>query len=213
MLLFGIRSSFFCRKIVKNMDTIYSSQTFSGSDWDERKCVWYFADYAAGVCLSLLEGVMRHAQIPNQLKPTYEEAVFALHYILDNQQEEKEANQETCARVLFGLHHFALCLPFLKAEYIAVDDEDYAQTNLLIAKRILPVLKNFAERTQCPPSYFNRIYTDFKDQCAHWDAALQEMIFAFEYLAEPAKYHGEKAIRRMQIGLHLFAEYLQEMYN
>lgn len=136
-----------------------------------------------------------------------------MHYILDNQQEEKEANQETCARVLFGLHHFALCLPFLKAEYIAVDDEDYAQTNLLIAKRILPVLKNFAERTQCPPSYFNRIYTDFKDQCAHWDAALQEMIFAFEYLAEPAKYHSEKAIRRMQIGLHLFAEYLQKMYN
>lgn len=187
--------------------------TFPGEELDKRERVWRFADYAAGACVSLLEGFMRHAQIPDQLKPTYEEAAFALHYILDNQQEEENVNLETCARVLFGLHHFAICLPFLNAEYIAVDDEDYAQTNLLIAKRILPVLKDFAAHTQCPPSYFNRIYTDIKDQCAHWDATLQEMIFAFEYLTEPAKYHNERDIKRMQTGLHLFAEYLQEMYN
>lgn len=118
--------------------------TFPGEELDERERVWRFADYAAGACVSLLEGFMRHAQIPDQLKPTYEEAAFALHYILDNQQEEENINLETCARVLFGLHHFALCLPFLNAEYIAVDDEDYAQTNRLIAKRILPVLKDFA---------------------------------------------------------------------
>lgn len=187
--------------------------TFPGSDWDERERVWRFADYAAGACVSLLEGFMRHAQIPDQLRPTYDEAAFALHYILDNRQEGELADLETCARVLFGLHHFAICLPFLNAEYIAVDNEDYAQTNRLIAKRILPVLKDFAKCTQHPPGYFCRIYPDIKDQCAHWDAALQEMIFAFEYLTDPTKHHHESAIKRMQTGLHLFAEYLQEMYN
>lgn len=187
--------------------------TFPGSDWDKRERVWRFADYAAGACVTLLEGFMRHAQIPDHLQSTYDEAAFALHYILDNQQEGEHADLETCTRVLFGLHHFAVCLPFLNAEYIAVDDEDYAQTNRLIAKRILPELRAFADHTQFPPNYFCRIYMDIKDQCAQWDAALQEMIFAFEYLVEPARYHNERAIKRMQIGLHLFAEYLQEMYN
>lgn len=187
--------------------------TFPGEEMDKRERVWRFADYAAGASVSLLEGFMRHAQIPDQLKPTYEEAAFALHYILDNRQEGEHADSDTSARVLFGLHHFAICLPYLNAEYTTVDDEDYAQTNRLIAKRILPVLKDFAACTQFPPNYFCRIYPDIKDQCAHWDAALQEMIFAFEYLTEPAKYHNERDIKRMQTGLHLFAEYLQEMYN
>lgn len=194
--------------IMENMQHI-----FPCSELDERERVWRFADYAAGACVSLLESFMRHAQIPEQLKLTYEEAAFALHYILDNPQEEENTDLETCERVLFGLHHFAICLPYLNAEYMTVDDEDYAQTNLLIAKRILPVLKDFAARTQHPPGYFCRIYPEVEDQCAHWDAALQEMIFAFEYLTEPAKYHNEQSIKRMQIGLHLFAEYLQEMYN
>lgn len=50
--------------------------TFPGSDWDERERVWRFADYAAGASVSLLEGFMYHTQIPDQLKPAYEEAGY-----------------------------------------------------------------------------------------------------------------------------------------
>ena len=64
-----------------------------------------------------------------------------------------------------------------------------------------------------PTRLLLRIYTDIEDQCKHWDTALQEMIFAFEYLANPPKVHKKNDIKRMQTGLHLFAEYLPEMYN
>ena len=60
--------------IMENMQHI-----FPCSELDERERVWRFADYAAGACVSLLESFMRHAKIPEQLKPTYEEAAFALH--------------------------------------------------------------------------------------------------------------------------------------
>lgn len=53
--------------IMENMQHI-----FPCSELDERERVWRFADYAAGACVSLLESFMRHAQIPEQLKPTYE---------------------------------------------------------------------------------------------------------------------------------------------
>ena len=159
------------------MDTNSPSEIFPCSDLDRRERVWYFADYAAGACLPLLEGFMRHA------------------------------------RVLYGLHHFAVCLPFLNAEYMFVDDEDYAQTNRQMARRILPALRAFADHTQFPPAYFSRIYMDLEDECAHWDAALNEMIFAFECLEDPARHHNEPSLKRMRTGLHLFAEYWQEMYN
>lgn len=187
--------------------------TFPGEELDERERVWYFGDYAAGVCLSLVEGFMQHAQIPEKLKPVYGKAIYALRYILRNDNEYPDA--DTYVEVLMGLHCLAECLPALNAEYITVDshDEIYAQANRLIARRILPALRNFAVCTQFPPNYFCRIYMDIRDQCLHWDAALKEMIFAFEYLENPARYHNEQSIKRMQTGLHLFAEYLQEMYN
>ena len=187
--------------------------TFPGEELDERERVWYFGDYAAGVCLPLTEGFVRHAQIPEKLKPAYDKAVYALRRMLKDDKGKEQVDLEECVRRLIGLHHFADCLPFMNKEYVEVDDDAYTQTSQQIAQRILPVLKDFACRTQFPPDYFCRIYMDMKEQCNHWDAALQEMIFAFEYLANPPKVHEKNDIKRMQTGLHLFAEYLQEMYN
>ena len=189
------------------------SAAFPGEELDERERVWHFGDYAAGACLSLLETFMQHAQIPQKLKPDYEKAASALRQMAQDDEREKQTDLETCVQMLIGLHHFADCLPFMNKEYVEVDDDAYTQTSQQIAQRILPILKDFACRTQFPPDYFCRIYMDMKEQCNHWDAALQEMIFAFEYLANPPKVHEKNDIKRMQTGLHLFAEYLQEMYN
>lgn len=153
------------------------------------------------------------AQIPEKLKPVYDKAIYALRQMLKDDKEKEQVDLEECVRTLIGLHHFADCLPFMNKEYVEVDDDAYTQTSQQIAQRILPILKDFACRTQFPPDYFCRIYMDMKEQCNHWDAALQEMIFAFEYLANPPKVHEKNDIKRMQTGLHLFAEYLQEMYN
>lgn len=193
-----------------------SGYTRSGMEWNERNRICFFAEYAAEVCVSCLEEFMRHAQIPEEYRHAYDEAVFALRFVLECDYDEDENGDgsdlsiETVARVLYGLHEFATVLPFLNADYMQVDDENYAQTSQLLAKRILPVLKDFADRTQSLPLYFCRIYTHKKEQCDRWDAVLQEMIFAFTCLAEPENLHRQD-IKRMQVGLHLFAEYLQEM--
>ena len=178
---------------------------------DEREQVWYFADYAAGIYLHYLEGFMRYAEIPEQLRSTYDDAAFALRYVLEDKNEHPDV--DTCARVLTGLHSFAVCLLFMNADYTPVDDEQYAQANCEIARRILPALKNFATCSQFPPDYFCRIYPEWKDQCDQWDQTLEQMIGAFEYLANPEREHNKEEIRKIEIGLHLFAEYLQEMYN
>ena len=57
---FGTTPPFFCRKIVKPMDTNSPSEIFPCSDLDRRERVWYFADYAAGACLPLLELSLIH---------------------------------------------------------------------------------------------------------------------------------------------------------
>lgn len=184
---------------------------FPGEEMDEREQVWYFGDYAAKICFSFVERFVRHAQIPENLKPAYDKAIFALRYVLEDEDEHLEV--DTCVRVLTGLHSFAVCLPFMNADYVPVDDERYAQANCEIARRILPALRRFAGCTQHPPYYFCRIYPEWKDQCDQWDKTLGQMIEAFEYLANPERKHGKEKIRKMEIGLHLFAEYLQEMYN
>lgn len=184
---------------------------FPGEEMDEREQVWYFGDYAAKICLSFVEGFVRHAQIPENLKPVYDKAIFALRYVLEDEDEHPDV--DTCVRVLTGLHSFAICLPFMNADYVLVDDERYAQANCEIARRILPALQRFAGCTQHPPYYFCRIYPEWKDQCDQWDKTLGQMIEAFEYLANPERRHDKEKIRKMEIGLHLFAEYLQEMYN
>lgn len=184
---------------------------FPGEEMDERGQVWYFAEYAAGICLHYLERFMQYAEIPDQSRLTYDEAAFALHYVLENEDEHPDV--DTCVRVLTGLHSFAICLPFMNADYTPVDDERYAQANCEIARRIFPALQRFAGCTQHPPYYFCRIYPEWKDQCEQWDKTLGQMIEAFEYLVHPERSHDKEKIRKMEIGLHLFAEYLQEMYN
>lgn len=186
---------------------------FPEAEWDKRKRVWYFADYAAGACLSLLEELMLYAEMPEDLKRSCKEAASALHYILDENAETDHPDIETCIRLNTGLHSLATCLPFLNEEYIQIKEDKLARTSSLIAERILPVLQDFADCTQFPPNYFRRIYPDLKDECEQWDAVLQEMIYAFTYLAAPPDKPNKEAIRRMQIGLHFFAEYLPEMYN
>lgn len=211
----SITQPFLCKQKGGNMKNERQKQSaaFPGEELDERERVWHFGDYAAGACLSLLETFMQHAQIPQKLKPDYEKAASALRQMAQDDEREKQTDLETCVQMLIGLHHFADCLPFMNKDYVEVDDEACAQANRLITQRILPALKDFACRTQFPPDYFCRIYTDIEDQCKHWDTALQEMIFAFEYLANPPKVHKKNDIKRMQTGLHLFAEYLPEMYN
>lgn len=184
---------------------------FPGEEMDEREQVWYFGDYAAGICLHYLEGFMRHAEIPERLRSTYDDAVFALRHVLEDEEEHPEV--DTCVRVLTGLHSFAVCLPFMNVDYISVGDEQYTQANRKIAGRILPALQRFAGCTQHPPYYFCRIYPEWKDQCNQWDKTLKQMIEAFEYLANPKQRYNKEKIRKMEIGLHLFAEYLREMYN
>lgn len=185
--------------------------TFPDEEMDEREQVWYFAEYAAGICLHCLEGFMQHAEIMEQLRPTYDKAAYALHYVLENEDEHPDV--DTCVRVLTGLHCFAICLPFMNADYIPVNNERYAQANCEIACKILPALKRFAGWTQHPPYYFCRIYPEWKDQCEQWDKTLRQMIEAFEHLANPKQGHDREEIRKTEIGLHLFSEYLQEMYN
>ena len=189
----GITQPFLCKQKGGNMKNERQKQSaaFPGEELDERERVWHFGDYAAGACLSLVEGFMQHAQIPEKLKPVYGKAIYALRQMLKDDKEKEQVDLEECVRTLIGLHHFADCLPFMNKEYVEVDDD----------------------ASQFPPDYFCRIYMDMKEQCNHWDAALQEMIFAFEYLANPPKVHEKNDIKRMQTGLHLFAEYLQEMYN
>ena len=72
---------------------------FPGEEMDEREQVWYFADYAAGICLHYLEGFMQHAEIPEQLRPTYDEAAFALRHVLE--EEDEHPDVDTC-RVFAG---------------------------------------------------------------------------------------------------------------
>ncbi len=184
---------------------------FPGEEMDEREQVWYFGDYAAGICLHYLKGFMQHAEIPEQLRPTYDEAAFALRHVLE--EEDEHLDVDTCVRVLMGLHHFAVCLPFMNANYIPVNNELYVQANRETAGRILPALRRFAGCTQHPPYYFCRIYPEWKDQRDQWNKTLKQMIEAFEYLANPKQRYNKEKIRKMEIGLHLFAEYLREMYN
>lgn len=185
--------------------------SFSCEEMDARERIWYFNDYAAELCLTVLEGFICHTKIPTMLRGTYEEARFALRFLLEN--EEEQVDMQTCVRVQMGLHSFAICLPFMSADYLQVDDDAYAQASSEIACRLLPVLKDFAGCSQFPPAYFCRIYMDEREQCREWDEALWKMIEAFEYLACPEQGHDKEKIRKMEIGLHLFAEYLPEMCN
>ena len=214
-LCFSLAQVAFYFAFRKNMDMKDEQKqgmiSFPEEEMDEREQVWYFAEYAAGVCLHYLEGFAQHAEMPEQLRAMRDEAVFALRYVLENEDEYPEV--DTSVRVLRGLHSFAVCLPFMNADYIPVDDERYAQANCEIARRILPALKRFAGCTQHPPSYFCRIYPEWKDQCDQWGKTLLQMIGSFECLANPERKCDKEEIRKMGIGLHLFAEYLQEMYN
>lgn len=134
-------------------------------------------------------------------------------YLLKEDNEKDSPDLNTCFRINTGLHGLATYLPFLNEEYIKIKEDRLVQTSSLIAKRILPALQDFANCTQFPPNYFGQIYPNLEDECKQWDAVLQEMIYAFTYLAAPPDKSNKEAIRRMQIGLHLFAEYLPEMYN
>lgn len=183
------------------------------AEWDEKEQVRYFGDYAAECCLSLLEELMVYAEMPENLKHLCNKAVLALHYILKGNDLPDYPDMKTCIRVNTGLHSLATCLPFLNEEYIKIKGDKLAQASSLIAKRILPALKDFSKHTQFPPDYFSRIYPEIKDACEQWDAVLKEMIYAFTYLATPPEKSCKEDIRRMQIGLHFFAEYLPEMYN
>lgn len=81
---------------------------FPEEELDERERVWYFGDYAAGLCLYYLEGFMAHAQIPGQLRPIFERAASALHQMLESEELQ---TRDTYFRVLLGLHDWAVCLP------------------------------------------------------------------------------------------------------
>ena len=183
---------------------------FPEEELDERERVWYFGDYAAGLCLYYLEEFMAHAQIPGQLRPAFERAASALHLFLENEEEQ---TLDAYFQVLLGLHDWAVCLPAMNAAFMEVDDEAFAQTNIKIACRILPTLKDFAGCTQHIPRYFARVYPDLGDQCRQWDETLRQMIGAFSYLRDFNRSYDRQGLGRAQVGLHLFAEYLQEMYN
>lgn len=184
---------------------------FPEEELDDRERVWYFGDYAAGLCLYYLEGFIAHAQIPGQLRPTFERVASALHLMLES--EEEQQTLDTYFQVLFGLHNWAVCFPAMNVAFMEVDDEAFAQANIEVARQILPVLKEFAGCTQHPPVYFCRIYLELKDQCDQWDKTLLQMIGAFEYLLDSRQKYDREMFGKAQIGLHLFAEYLQEMYN
>lgn len=188
-------------------------QTFSfpEEELDDRERVWYFGDYAAGLCLYYLEGFMAHAQIPGQLRPTFEKAASALRLMLES--EEEEWSLDTYFQVLLGLHDWAVCLPAMNAAFMEVDDEAFAQANVKVACRILPALKDFAGCAQHPPRYFARVYPDWGEQCLQWDETLRQMIEAFSYLRDFNQKYDREGLGKAQVGLHLFAEYLQEMYN
>ena len=88
-----------------------------------------------------------------------------------------------------------------------------SQANVKVACRILPALKDFAGCTQHPPRYFARVYPDWGEQCLQWDETLRQMIEAFSYLRDFNQKYDREGLGKAQVGLHLFAEYLQEMYN
>lgn len=60
---------------------------------------------------------MRHAQIPEKLKLTYEKAASALRQMAKDNERKKQTDLETCVQTLIGLIGLHLFTEYLQEMY------------------------------------------------------------------------------------------------
>lgn len=95
-----------------------------------------------------------------------------------------------------------------------------------IARRIMPVIRIFSLCSQFPADYFSHMYgfptsvnpIELNRDCHERQRALSAMTDSWEWLANRKDVQllngkWESIPKRVNYGLHLFAEYLPEMQN
>lgn len=147
---------------------------------------------------------------------------------------------EDASMLASDLHMLMNVLPYLNERHYPLSRYEYENfpsemwcsfdglRNLdrTLAKRIAPVLRDFSQCSQFPPSYFSRMYSYPKadpylqkeyETCSEWRKTLTVMADAWDWLASrdnvTVSDKWEFVPDKVYYGLHLFAEYLSDMQN
>lgn len=141
----------------------------------------------------------------------------------DDMTDNEES--ELVGKVIWSLHKIVSFLPWLNISNFPVDKElsddntqqsgfsiqELSFPNKLIADRILPVLRTFAEVAVNNPGFFYRCYAS-NERDRQWDWTKSKMVVAFEWLS--TNYNcteNDEIPDEVVFGLHTFAEFLIEM--
>lgn len=225
-------------------------------DINDRRNIWHFYYFAAKNILGFLQSFNTVADIPpttfynpvkNQVPTEYfsrkdiNDIDTSLRYVIEYFEDDGcYSSTVDTNKLTAGLHMLMNVLPYLNERHYKLSRYEYENSpgemwcsfndirNLdrALAKRIAPVLRDFSQCSQFPPSYFSRMYSypnalpfmrkDY-EACAEWRKTLTVMADAWEWLAareEVAETDKWESIPdRVYYGLHLFAEYLPEMQN
>lgn len=224
-------------------------------DINDRRNIWHFNYFAVKNIRGFLQNFSAIANMPDHAeliltkiqRPTEyfcRKDIFdiniSLNSLIECFEDDGCFSNEDAEMLTSDLHRLMSILPYLNERHYQLSRYEYENypgemwcsfddiRNLdrTLAKRIAPVLRNFSQCSQFPPSYFSRMYSypnacpfmrkDY-EPCAEWRMALSIMADAWDWLASRKNVNvsdkWESVPDKVYYGLHLFAEYLSDMQN
>lgn len=224
-------------------------------DINDRRNIWHFNYFAAKNIRGFLQSFAAVAKIPDHAeynpgkiqapteyfsrKDIYEIDIL-LTSLIEYWEDDDCFSNEDGNLLTYDLHKLVNVLPYLNERHYNLSRYEYENypgemwcsfdslRNLdhTLANRIAPVLRDFSQCSQFPPSYFSRMYSFPKskpfmqkdyESCTEWRKVLSIMAEAWEWLASRSNVvvsdKWETVPDKVYYGLHLFAEYLPEMQN
>lgn len=224
-------------------------------DINDRRNIWHFYYFAAKNIRGFLQSFSAVAKIPDDGKFNPAKIQAPIEYfsqkdiygintsltcLIEYFEDDGCFSNEDANGLTADLHRLMNILPYLnerhyklsRYEYENFPGEMWCSFNDLrnfdrtLAKRIAPVLRDFSQCSQFPPSYFSRMYSYPKvtpflqkeyETCFEWRKTLTIMADAWDWLASRdnviATGKWESVPDKVYYGLHLFAEYLTDMQN
>ena len=224
-------------------------------DINDRRNIWHFNYFACKNILGFLQSFTAVAKIldcvqynPGKIQAPTEyisqksfcDICASLRSVIEYFEDNDCFSNEDTSMLTSDLHFLMNVLPYLNERHYLLSRYEYENypgemwcsfdglRNLdsTLAKRIAPVLRNFSQCSQFPPSYFSRMYSYPKsspflkkeyESCFEWRKTLNIMADAWDWLALRdnviATGKWESVPDRVYYGLHLFAEYLSDMQN
>lgn len=224
-------------------------------DINDRRNIWHFDYFACKNIFGFLQSFTAVAKIsdcaeynPMKIQAPTEyfsrrviyDIDISLRCLIDYFEDDVCFSNEDSDMLKSGLHQLMDVLPYLNERHYKLSRYEYENypgemwcsfdglRNLdrTLAQRIAPVLRDFSQCSQFPPSYFSRMYSYPKanpylqkeyETCSEWRKTLTIMADAWDWLASrdnvTVSDKWESVPDKVYYGLHLFAEYLPEMQN